>query len=351
MPTVNAITRQVELTADVSAKFFRDDFQRSAKSILITGSLDTAANLMLVKDPKESTADDSILIQAPIDTAADMVKSKFGLRPTVREKLGSYAEERENFNSEFDETMSSLKKSADKLEINLQDKAEVDSAFKNFTDAEIPLEDTENDDEKFFREDNEQIPDNEQIQAAQNYEMRPVERFENFVAEYLTAETSNVTETIQNPDSTRDALSDVRNFVNTFNSTVDYLNENRDVSNRMNALVANFGDNETLTQSLDAVGISVNESGKLHVNENKLVDALSENSSDVNAVLGQNGLAGRMSRNVDLANSQRENLFPTVTDYAGDKRDEPTESLYAVQNNRTAAYSKENAGYFLNMTT
>ena len=166
MPTVNAITRQVELTADVSAKFFRDDFQRSAKSILITGSLDTAANLMLVKDPKESTADDSILIQGPIDTAADMVKSKFELRSTVREKLGSYAEERENFNSEFDETMSSLKKSADKLEINLQDKAEVASALKNFADVEFPPEDTENDDEKFFREDSEQIADNEQIQAA-----------------------------------------------------------------------------------------------------------------------------------------------------------------------------------------
>ena len=119
----------------------------------------------------------------------------------------------------------------------------------------------------------------------------------------------------------------------------------------MNVLAENFGDNETLTQSLDAVGISVNESGKLRVNENKLADALDENSSNVNAVLGQNGLAGQMSRNVDLANSQRENLFPTVTDYAGDKRDEPTESLYAAQNNRTAAHSKENAGYFLNMFT
>ncbi|MBR4383222.1 MAG: hypothetical protein IKP64_06650 [Selenomonadaceae bacterium] len=351
MPTVNAITRQVELTADVSAKFFRDDFQRSAKSILITGSLDTAANLTLVKDPKEALSTDSTLINGPIDTAADMTKSKFGLRSNVSEKLGNYEEERENFNSEFDENMSSLKKSADRLEINLQDKDDALSTLKNVADSEIPPEEVA--DENFLREDTEQVADDEQIQAAQNYEMRPVERFENFVAEYLTAETSNVAETIQTPNATRDALSDVRNFVNTFNSTVDYLNENRVVSGRMNALATNFGDNEILTQSLDSVGISVNEGGKLRVNEDRLADALSENSSNVTAVLGQNGLAGRMSRNVDLANFQRENLFPTFTDYAaGDKRDEPTESLYAAQTaKKTAAHSKENAGHFLNMFT
>ncbi len=348
MPTVNAITRQVELTADVSAKFFRDDFQRSAKSILITGSLDTAANLMPVKDPKEALSTDSTLINGPIDTAADMTKSKFGLRSNVSEKLGNYEEERENFNSEFDENMSSLKKSADRLEINLQDKDDALSTLKNVADSEIPPEEIA--DENFLREDTEQVAADEQIQAAQNYSMRPVERFENFVAEYLTAETS--TETIPNSDSTRDALSDVRNFVNTFNSTVDYLNENRGMSGRMNALATNFGDNENFTQSLDSVGISVNEGGKLRVNEDRLADALSENSSNVTAVLGQNGLTGRLNRNVDLANSQRENLFPTVTDYAGDKRDEPTESLYAAQTaKKTAAHSKENAGHFLNMFT
>lgn len=348
MPTVNAITRQVELTADVSVKLFRDDFQRSAKSILITGSLDTAANLTLVKDPKEALSTDSTLINGPIDTAADMTKSKFGLRPNVSEKLGEYEEERENFNSEFDETMSSLRQSVDRLEINLQDKSGVLSTLQNVAGLKTSPEEIA--DENFLSEDTEQVADDEQIQAAQNYSMRPVEMFENFVAEYLTAETS--TETIPNSDSTRDALSDVRNFVNTFNSTVDYLNENRGMSNRMNALAANFGDNDKLTQSLDSVGISVNEGGKLRVNEDRLADALSENSSNVNAVLGQNGLAGRLNRNVNLANSQRENLFPTVTDYAGDKREDPTESLYAAKTARkTAEHSKENAGHFLNMTT
>lgn len=353
MPTVNAVARQVELTADVSVKLFRDDFQRSARSILITGSLDTAANLTLVKDPKEALSTDSTLINGPIDTAADMKKSDFGLHPNVSEKLDTYEEERENFNSEFDETMSSLRQSVDRLEINLQDKAGVVSTLQNV--AALENAETENNGEDFWSEDTEQVADDEQAQDAQNYEMRPVERFENFVAEYLISETPDSSETAQNLNAAQDentALSNVKNFVNTFNSTVDYLNENRGVSNRMNALATNFGDNDNLTQSLDSVGISVNEGGKLRVNEDRLADALSEDSSNVNAVLGQKGLAGRLNRNVDLAKSQRENLFPTVTDYAGGKREEPTESLYTAKTaKKTAEHSKENAGHFLNMTT
>lgn len=340
MPTVNAIARQVELTADVSSKIFRMDLQKSADSVLIKGSL---------------------------DTAADMVKSGFGLRSNISEMLGNYEEERDNFNSEFDETMSSLRESADRLEGNTQDD-DTDGALStlgDFATFKIPPEEMARirERERLQREDAQQVADaqRQRIRDERETIMRPAENFRNFAAEYLTAEQPErpptIAETIQELNSNRDedtasALADVQNFVNTFNSTVDYLNENRGMSGRMNALASNFGDNESLTQSLDSVGISVNENGTLRVNEDRLADALNENSSGVNEVLGQNGLAGRLNRNVDLANSQREKLFPTIEDYAGDKREEPTESLYAVQNNRkTAAHSGQNASYFLNMFT
>lgn len=334
MPTVNAIARQVELTADASSKIFRTDFQKSADSVLIKGSL---------------------------DTAADMVNSGFGLRSNISEMLGNYAEERDNFNSEFDETMSSLRQSADKLE---DDTDGALSTLGDFATFKIPPEEMARirERERLQRENTQEVVDaqRQRIRDEREELMRPAENFRNFATEYLTAEQPErpptITETIQELNSTRDedtasALADVQNFVNTFNSTVNYLNENRGLSNRMNALASNFGDNETLTQSLDSVGISVNENGTLRVNEDRLADALNENSSNVNEVLGQNGLAGRLNRNVDLANSQRENLFPSIEDYAGDKREEPTESLYAAQNNRTAAHSNQRAGYFLNMFT
>ena len=343
MPTVNAIARQVELTADVSSKIFRTDFDRSADSVLIKGS---------------------------IDTAADMVNSGFGLRSNISEMLGNYEEDRDNFNSEFDETMSSLRQSADRLKA--QDNAQVEdtdgalSTLGDFATFKIPPEAMARirERERLQRENAQEVADmqRQQVQGEREVLTRQTSTVENFADEYLVAETQDeddtptIADTIQNLNSTRDentaaALSNVRNFVNTFNSAVNYLNENRGMSSRMNALASNFGDNENLTQSLDSVGISVNEDGRLRVNEDRLADALTEDSSNVNAVLGQNGLAGRLDRNVNLANSQRENLFPTIADYAGDRREEPTESLYAAQNKRTAAHNRLNAGRFLNMFT
>ena len=185
------------------------------------------------------------------------------------------------------------------------------------------------------------------------------ERTEQFARDYLVAEDDERTtqrEVARNLDNTRDentnaALSNVRNLVDRFNDAVTYFNENRGMSDRMNALAGNFRDNENFAGSLNAVGITVGDNGRLTVNETRLADALNENSSNVNEVLGRNGLAGRLDRNVELANSQRENLFPTVTDYVTDRRDEPTESLYAAQLNQTAALARQTTSNFVNMFT
>ncbi|MBE8952764.1 MAG: hypothetical protein SR1Q7_06435 [Quinella sp. 1Q7] len=185
------------------------------------------------------------------------------------------------------------------------------------------------------------------------------ERTEQFARDYLIAEDDERTtqrQVARNLDNTRDentnaALSNVRNLVDRFNDAVTYFNENRGMSDRMNALAGNFRDNENFAGSLNAVGITVGDNGRLTVNETRLVDALNENSGNVNEVLGRNGLAGRLDRNVELANSQRENLFPTVTDYVNDRRDEPTESLYAAQLNQTAALARQTTSNFVNMFT
>ncbi|MBR2733829.1 MAG: hypothetical protein IKD80_06230 [Selenomonadaceae bacterium] len=185
------------------------------------------------------------------------------------------------------------------------------------------------------------------------------ERTEQFARDYLIAEDDERTtqrQVARNLDNTRDentnaALSNVRNLVDRFNDAVSYFNENRGMSDRMNALAGNFRDNDNFANSLNAVGITVGDNGRLTVNETRLVDALNENSGNVNEVLGRNGLAGRLDGNVELANSQRENLFPTVTDYVNDRRDEPTESLYAAQLNQTAALARQTTSNFVNMFT
>lgn len=309
MPTVDSITRQVELTTNISSKIFRTNLKQS---------------------------NDSVLIKAPIDSATNLVNSELARKQEINERLEDYTRELENFNARFEARMSSLQASSDKLKDSFQNRDEEDkpsgvlSRLGDFATFKIPPEESDN-----IRE----FQKEQRAESRRHNEIiSPAENFNRFAERYLVAETQLTNEVNQNLNATRDEnisaeLSNVRDFVDTFNNAVDYFNANRGLSERMNALAANFGDNQNLVSSLNAVGIAVNEDGRLSVDEEKLADALNENSSDVNAALGQNGLAGRLDRNINLANSQRENLFPNVTEYTGTARIDTTQALYSAQGN------------------
>ena len=413
MPTVDSIARQRDLTADVSSKFFGTDFQAAKNSMLIRG---------------------------PMETANDMVSSSFGLRSNISEMLGTYAEEKEAFNEQFDKTLASLKESADKLKESVKAEADNNAAIsrqlreneqarhkiaKSFADEarediERNARTRQRDAERFadaqierIRQDMEnpqgspqqvaaarkqpqtiaqarnddnlpqRVGSREQIQSTIQAQQENVEQLnddreqamervqlrrdnaeqladlhrrnqnriqtqrentETFARQYLVAEDNQNLNATRN-DDTGSALSNVRNLVNRFNDTVSYFNENRDVSGRMSALASSFNATENLAGSLNSVGITLNEGGMLTINETRLSDALSQNSSGVNELLG------RLDRTVELANSQRDNLFPSVTDYVSNRRDEPTESLYAAQLNQTAALARQSGANFINMFT
>lgn len=427
MPTVDSIAKQIDLTADVSSKIFRTNFDAAAKSMLITG---------------------------PMNTARDMINSSFGLRSNISEMLGDYAEQKESFNAELDKTLSSLKESADKFKESVRDnedkKAAVRAKAQENEIARRKIAETFAEDARETIQRNEQtrqhqaeqfaavtreriqnttrtrreeieplvvaarehLEENRQTlnarteqladaarervqEAAQtqredniepvavavherlledtqqlndirvdnrNADRRVIrtqrETTERFAQEYLVAENDNRrtrNDTLRNLNETRDenqdaALSNVRNLVERFNDAVNYFNENRGISNRMSALAGTFDNAGRLAESLNNVGI-VNDNGRLRVNESRLAEALNRNSSDVADALGQNGLAGRLDKSVELANSQRDNLFPTITDYLNDKRNDPTESLYAAQLHKTAALSRVQGANFVNMFT
>ena len=412
MPTVDSIARQRDLTADVSSKFFGTDFQAAKNSMLIKG---------------------------PMETVADLVSSNFGLRSNISEMLGTYAEEKEAFNEQFDKTLASLKESADKLKESVKAEADNNAAIskqlreneqarrevaKSFADdairdiqrnaqtrqrdaerlADARLERIKQEIENpqgspqqaiaareqaqaVAQAHNDNLPQRvgsrEQIQSTIQAQQENVEQLdstreqarervqlrrnsaelladlhrrnqsrvqtqrentETFARQYLVAENNQNLNVTRN-DDTGSALSNVRNLVDRFNDTVSYFNENRSVSDRMSALASSFNDTENLAGSLNSVGITLTEGGTLTINESRLSDALSQNSSGVNELLG------RLDRTVELANSQRDNLFPSVTDYVSNRRDEPTESLYAAQLNQTAALARESGANFINMFT
>ena len=350
MPTVGSILRQTEKVSDLSYKIFKSDV---------------------------SAASESVLISAPLNTSADFVKNGFGSKQaldSMSEMIENYNEQRKSFKSDLSEAMSSLKKSADEFsnpkQISSNERATENltgtlSTLKEFAKDNVPPE------ERFAvqvessekTETSQRTNEMAEIQRQVQIENRRVaqstpkpairDRFDDFAENYLVAEKNETTAEVnaKENDAEDNQMAKIRNLVRDFNSTMSYLNENRGVSNRVSALAAAFGDSGELEQSLNRIGISVNSAGELSVDENELANALSEDAKGVKEVLGNDGLAGRLNRNVNLANYQSDKLFSNITDYVGGNKEETSEALYAAGRMKTAMYTQQNAGNLLNMFT
>ena len=188
----------------------------------------------------------------------------------------------------------------------------------------------------------------EENRAAAN----PANNLNDFARNYLTAETEEIEDVEEINAVVRDTAEDtrlnsVRNLVRDYNATVNYINENRGVSNRMNALANNFRGNNALNESLRNIGISANPTGELTINEAALNLALDNNSEGVNEILGSEGLARQLERDINRANAQGERLFPNIVDFARQQQEDTAESLYTARTQNTAAYAWENTGRLL----
>ena len=185
----------------------------------------------------------------------------------------------------------------------------------------------------------------EENRAAAN----PLNNLNEFARNYLTAETEEVEDVeeinaVVNDTAEDIRLNSVRNLVRDYNATVNYLNENRGVSTRMNALANNSRNTGVIGESLRNIGISVNQTGELTINEAALNLALENDSEGVNEILGSEGLAGQLERDINRANAQGERLFPNIVDFARNQQEDTAESLYTARTQNTAAYAWENTG-------
>ena len=99
--------------------------------------------------------------------------------------------------------------------------------------------------------------------------------------------------------------------------TVRGVKENADVSARVKNLASAFSDTTYRAGTLSKIGISVNSSGKMTINESKLAQSLVDDPGQVETILGKGGLASKAESNVSLANAQADRLFPTVDSTLG----------------------------------
>ena len=115
------------------------------------------------------------------------------------------------------------------------------------------------------------------------------------------------------------ALKTVQDFVDNYNGTMQFFQDNGAVSARVNRMAELFGDTQYRANSYQSIGINVNTDGSLVMDAEKVAQAIVDNPSRVSNVLGENGLAGKAESHIDVANSQRSQLFPSAQSMFGDE--------------------------------
>lgn len=319
MPTVSSMTRQTEMLGQLSHKLFR---------------LDMAA------------ADNSILVGGTIKTDANLLKSEFGGQPALTTMVENYTEEKSAFRSELKNAVDNLQRVSDRLKNSVQSEGEssqeVSSAESSANESSATVSTQSAGNSVSTQERNIFTRVASSAVSSQNQSVsRTEDNFQRFAQNYLVSEDDEKNSAVQD-ENQDDGLTSVQNFVRDYNNAVSYLNENN-----ISSPLSSLNQNKELTRSLNEIGISVNSSGELSVNENTLSEALQNNSEKVDSALGNDGLTGQLDR----LNRQSENLFPSIVDYANQQETNLSESLYAAKNPMTAAYYGMNAGNLINTFT
>ena len=122
------------------------------------------------------------------------------------------------------------------------------------------------------------------------------------------------------------ALDVVNDFVSNYNSSLKFFNDNASVSKRVENLATVFSDATYSASRLSSIGLSVNSSGLIEVNEEALANAIVDNPDRVSGLLGEGGLATKADSHISYANSQADRLFPSAEKMLGNQLD--AASLY-----------------------
>ena len=228
------------------------------------------------------------------NNAATALSGLTEIGTNVRSLLSSYDDAKSAFNSEFDENMTALSKSAAKVK---------DYNFSVNKDTAITTTDSTDEDG-------------------------------------VTTTTTTYSKELQG------ALDAVKSLVDDYNSSIKFFNDNGEVSKRVDRLAQSFGDTTYRASLYESVGLSTKSDGSFEIDEDKLAKAIVDDPDKVSRILGKDGLAGKAESHVSFANSQKDSLFPSAQKMFGSQLS--TAQIYtgSAFRNMTAL---NNVGNLLNM--
>lgn len=127
------------------------------------------------------------------------------------------------------------------------------------------------------------------------------------------------TETVLNMNGDlKSAMKGVTDLVNGYNDAIDLFKDNEAISDRMKTVGNMFKDTTYRAGNYSEVGISVKSDGKLEIDEEKLAETIVKNPDKVSRILGNdNGLAAKADSHINIANIQKDKLFPSIESMFG----------------------------------
>lgn len=144
-----------------------------------------------------------------------------------------------------------------------------------------------------------------------------------------TKETARATsEPKAETQSVLESVDTVENFAGRYNNLTQFLQENQEVSERTASLSSALNDASRSVGTFSAIGVTADANGKLHVNAARLAESLKNRPESVEYALGRDGLAGRAQKGIDLAEHNKDRLFPSISSAMG-REDNPAKSMYS----------------------
>lgn len=115
--------------------------------------------------------------------------------------------------------------------------------------------------------------------------------------------------------SEENSVETVKNFLNDYNDAINFFSENSSISSRVGRMAKNFSDTTYFAKNYSEIGIEVAKNGTMTLDEEKFTNLLESDSKKVSRSL--KNLTSRAESKVNLANLQKNFLFPTATKMFG----------------------------------
>ena len=134
-----------------------------------------------------------------------------------------------------------------------------------------------------------------------------------FTAASKTTTTSTTTTTTTGTDATGKLISSIKDFATNYNNMTQFFKDNSKLSTNIKNLAASFSDTKYNSRAYASIGIAVDSSGKLSVDEDKLRSSLQNDATKVENLLGKSGLSAKAAKKTDAAINISDRLYPSIS--------------------------------------